>query len=45
LEKAYNSLSQAQSSIDKIVSDNRLAGIKVSDMIADNPDSRNLLVR
>ena len=43
LEKAYKSLSQAQSSIDNIISDNRLAGIKVSDMIADNPDSRNLL--
>lgn len=43
LEKAYNSLTQAQSSIDKIVSDNRLAGIKVDEIISKNPDSRTLL--
>lgn len=43
LEKAFNSLTQAQSSIDKIVSDNRLAGIKVEEIISKNPDSRALL--
>ena len=45
LDKAYSSLSQAQSSIDKIVQapDNRLAGIKVDEIIGKNPDSRSLL--
>ena len=33
----------SQSSIDKIVSDNRLAGIKVTEIIGKNPDSRKLL--
>jgi predicted transcriptional regulator len=43
LDKAYSSLSQAQSSIDKIVSDNKLAGIKVNEIIGKNPDSQSLL--
>ena len=43
LDKAYSSLSQAQSSIDKIVSDNRLAEIKVEEIIGKNPDSMKLL--
>ena len=43
LDKAYASLTTAQSSIDKIVSDNRLAGIKVTEIIGKNPDSRKLL--
>lgn len=43
LDRAYNSLNTAQTSIDKIVSDNRLAGIKVAEIISKNPDSRKLL--
>lgn len=43
LDKAYSSLSQAQNSIDKIVTDGRLAGIKVSGVIAKNPESLKLL--
>lgn len=39
LEKAYSSLSQAQESINNLVSDNRLAGIKIQEIIQKYPNS------
>jgi hypothetical protein len=41
IDKAYSSLSQAQDSINKLVSDNKLAGIKVKETIEKNPSSKD----
>jgi hypothetical protein len=43
IEKAYSSLNQAQESINKIVTNGRLTGIKVSQIIAKTPNSMTLL--
>lgn len=43
IDRAYSSLSQAQNSIDKIMTDGKLTGIRVSEVIAKNPDSLKLL--
>jgi hypothetical protein len=43
LDKAYTSLRQAQESINNLVSDTGLAGVKVSEIITKNPDSLKLL--
>lgn len=43
LDKAYTSLRQAQDSINNLVLDGGLAGSKVSEIIAKNPDSLKLL--
>jgi hypothetical protein len=43
IDKAYSSLNQAQESINKLVTNGRLTGIKVSQIIAKTPDSMTLL--
>ena len=43
LDKAYSSLSQAQDSINNLVSDSGLAGVNAREIIAKNPDSLKLL--
>lgn len=43
LDKAYTSLKQAQDSINTLVLDTGLAGVKVSEIITKNPDSLKLL--
>jgi hypothetical protein len=43
LDKAYSSLRQAQDSINNFVLDSGLAGVKVREIIAKNPDSTKLL--
>jgi hypothetical protein len=42
VDKAYSSLKQAQQSISNIVSDNKLSGITVKQLIERNPDSTRL---
>lgn len=42
LERAHDSLNKAQSSIDQIVSDNRMSGVTVKEVIDKNPDCRNI---
>lgn len=43
LDRAYSSLSQAQDSISNFALDGRLEGVKISEIIAKNPDSLKIM--
>ena len=42
LERVYDSLNKAQSSINQIISDNRMLGVTVKEVIDKNSDCKNI---